>query len=268
MKSKQNAAAVVLTLSLVAAAVALFETGRAHRVEANPALDLIEQSDSIPATDQRALEVVQAQIRLPTTAEERPLAEQALRVADREMDLAFASAVRRATLHPPRLTAEAKQIADKLRQAQSDLARAQGDVARLTATVAKATDEARPPLNDQLALAQARQQLAQDEADDARQDLMRAGGDPEGRVQVIIAQHDAASKSSDSTRVAVTTTAEESGLVHRASAWWTLRQKQSGLASAKRAADSTAAAFTRRHQSLESRARRTAPGDSSGRRSA
>jgi small-conductance mechanosensitive channel len=266
MKSKQNTAAAVLVLSLAAAAYGLFETGRERPTPPTAALDLIEQSDSVPATDQSALQTIQALVRLPTTAEERPLAQQALRVADKEMDLAFASAVRRATLRPRPMTAEAKSIAAKLQQAQSDLTSDQADVTRLTAEVTKATDAAKPALSDQLALAQARLQLSQDEADDASQDLMRAGGDPQGRVRAMIAEHDAASKSSDSTRVTVTTTVEETGLVHRAAAWWTLHRKQSSIAKAKQAADSTSAAFTRRHKSLELAAEQSAAGDSSRRR--
>lgn len=266
MKSKQNTAALGLAILLALAAFGLFETGRERPQPANPALDVIERADSIPTADRSALETVQSLIKFPTTADERPLAQEALRIADKEMDLAFAAAVRRATLHPRAATPQAAAIAAKIQQVQGELGTDQAEVARITAALAKAPDSTRASLNDQLALAQARFQLAQDEADDARQDLIRAGGDPQGVVQAMVAEHDAASKSSDSTRVVVTPVVEENGLVHRVTAWWDLQQKRDRLVAAKAAADSSAVAFTKRHQALEAAASRAAPGDSAGRR--
>ncbi|HEY4215754.1 MAG TPA: mechanosensitive ion channel domain-containing protein [Gemmatimonadaceae bacterium] len=266
MKSKQNFAALALVVALAAAAVGLFETGRVRSMPPNPALDRLEQSDSVPTSDRSALETIQALAKLPTTADEVPLAQQALRIADKEMDLAFAAAVRRATLHPRPMSAEAKGIAAKLQQAQAELANDQADVTRLTANVAAATDATRGNLNDQLSLAQARLELAQDQADDAQQDLIRAGGDPQGRVQAMVAEHDAISKSSDSTRVVATAIVREDGLVHRATAWWALHQKQVTLARAKNAADSTAAAFVARHQALQTTADRASSTDTTNRR--
>jgi len=55
---------------------------------------------------------------MPTSADELPLAEEALRLGDREMDLAFAAAVSEARMHPVVLSADAKQIQARLQNAE------------------------------------------------------------------------------------------------------------------------------------------------------
>jgi len=50
--------------------------------------------------------------------EEKPFAEEALRLGDHEMDLAFAAAVRDAEEHPPSIKPEAKEIQARLQQAE------------------------------------------------------------------------------------------------------------------------------------------------------
>ena len=37
-------------------------------------------------------------------------------------------------------------------------------------------------------------ELRQDEVDDAKQDLIRAGGDPQDRIQAMVQEHEAASQ--------------------------------------------------------------------------
>ncbi len=117
------------------------------------------------------------------------------------MDLAFAQAVRRASTQPPVKSAEVSQLNDQLRQAIGAAAADQVQVTELTAAVAKAAPSAVQGLTDRLELAKAQLALDQDEVDDARQDLQRAGGDPQGRIQSIVAEHEAASRASDSTRI-------------------------------------------------------------------
>ena len=152
---------------------------------------------------------------MPTTADERPFAEDAMRIADNEMDLAFAQAVRRTLNRPRTITAEAKEADARLQRALRAVAADQAQLASLTAAAAKANAVGAESLNDRLNLVKAQATLDQDEADDARQDLRRAGGDPQGRMDDLIAEHEAASKSSDSIRVAVANSADSRGLVRR-----------------------------------------------------
>ncbi len=131
------------------------------------------------------------------------------------MDLAFALAVLDATQHPPALTAEAKEIQARLAEAEDALAAEQARVAQLTAAEAKASGAQKDALDDQLKLAQAQLELEQDEVDDAKQELIRAGGDLQDRIQAMAQEHDAASQASDATKLDVSAPIEPHGLIQR-----------------------------------------------------
>ena len=195
-------------------------------------------------------------MRLPTTPEERTFAYDALRLADQEMDLAFAQAVRRASTQPPVKSAEVTQLNDQLQQALGAAAADQVQSHRAHGGVAKAGPSAVQALTDRLELAKAQLALDQDEVDDARQDLQRAGGDPQGRIQSIVAEHEAASRASDSTRIVITRAPEPHGMLGAADALFTLRDKAGQLDAAKHTADSLAARFKQRHDSIEARVAR------------
>jgi small-conductance mechanosensitive channel len=120
-------------------------------------------------------------------------------------------------------------------------------------------------VNDELALARARLELDRDAGDDAQQDLMRAGGDPQGRVQAVLDEHEVSSKRADSTRIVITSPAPAQGMLQRIDAWWSLRQKELQLGDAKAAATTAAANFAARHAALEQTAPHNAAGtDSTG----
>ena len=253
MRSKQNSAAVVLVVLLAAVGYGVFQTGREGPVSPGP-IAHFSFSDSAFLVDQVSLGTALRLVRLSTTADERTFAEDALRLADQEMDLAFAEAVRRAANHPRPLSAEAQAIDARLQQAQTTLVADQAQVADLTTALSKANAATADALNDKLNLAKAQVALDQDEADDARQDLMRAGGDPQGRMEAMIQQHEAASQSADSTRITVAAPVEVRGLIHRVQSWSALRQKELQLGQAKAAAESLAVVFAKRHDLMKARA--------------
>lgn len=204
--------------------------------------------------DQSSLTTAEQLVHMPTTADERPFAEDALRIADNEMDLAFAQAVRRTFNRPRATSAAAKEADTRLQQALRAIAADQARDVALTTALRTANAAARESLNDQLNLVHAQTALDQDDADDARQDLQRAGGDPQGRMQEVIAQHDAASKSSDTVHVVVTAPTDAPGLIRRIQAFQALNAKKSLLHRARTVADSLAAHFKERHDSAEARA--------------
>ncbi len=250
MKSKQRAVAVVLVLLLGAAIYALVRTtGITPDQEAPKAV-----AEPAPLVDQTSLLTAQQFAKMPTSGEEQPLAEEALRLGDHEMDLAFAAAIRDAQAHPPVLSAEAKEIQAHLRKNEDALDADKKRVDQLTAEVAKASGSRKDALDDQLDVANAQLELDQDEADEAKQDLMRAGGDPQGRIQSMVEEHEAASHSSDATHVTVSTPAEARGLIPLFEQWSALHQKQLQLWRAKHAAEGTAAALSAQHASLETQA--------------
>lgn len=210
-----------------------------------------EHARRTPVVDQSTLTTARNLALMPTTAAERHLAEQALQLGDHEMDLAFATAVRQVAEHPPALSAEAKQIQGRLQKAETAVAADQARVTQLTAAQVKATGPKKDQLGDQLNLAKAQAELDQDEVDDAKEDLGRAGGDPQAVVQKLTQEHDAASKISDNTHVSVTPPSEALGLIHRFEQWSALHRKQMQLWQAKQDADKAAAEFAAKHDALQ-----------------
>jgi len=206
-----------------------------------------------PLVDQSPLETAQRLAQMPTSPEELPFAQEALRLGDQEMDQAFAGALRDATEHPPVLSTEAKEIQARLEKAEKALETDKVGVEQLTIAESKASGEKKDALDDQLDLAKAQAELDQDEVDDAKQDLVRAGGDPQGRIQTMVEEHQAASHVSDSMKVVVSTPAEERGLIHQFRQWSVLHQKQLQLWRAKQEAESAAASFSAKHNALAAR---------------
>src|SRR6202035_682770 len=95
------------------------------------------QADS--AVDQSTLWTARWLAQMPTTLEERQVAEDVLHLADKEMDLAFATAVREAEQHPPAMSAEAKEIEARLQKSENSVEADQAKVAQLTAEGGKAS---------------------------------------------------------------------------------------------------------------------------------
>jgi small-conductance mechanosensitive channel len=252
MKTKRKIAAIVLLALLGAVAYGLFRTGQpasAPTINTEAAYAGAAQG---PIVDQTPLSTAQRLAQMPTTAEELPFAQEALRLGDNDMDLAFAAAVRDAQEHPPVLSTEAKAIEARLQQSERAVEADKAEVARLTAAYEKAGADKKDALDDQLDVAKAQQELDQDEADDAKQDLIRAGGDPKGRIQSMVEEHEATSHVADTMHVSIDNSVEAQGLIHRVQRWSVLRQKQLLLWHARQEAESLAMSLTARHNALES----------------
>jgi small-conductance mechanosensitive channel len=251
MKSKQRSATLVLVILLGATIYALVRTGTSAPNFIAPTTTTVPNANESEVVDQRPLQTAQQFAKMTTTAEEKPFADQALELADKEMDLAFAAAVLDAQEHPPVLSAEAKAIQARLQKAEDALDASKKRVDALTAAEAKASGSKKDALDDQLDLAKAQLELDQDEVDEAKQDLAHAGGDPQGRIQTMVEQHEAASHGSDTTHVTVSEPVEPRGLIHRVQQWSLWHQKQLQLWAAKHDAESAAASFSSKHAALE-----------------
>jgi len=251
MKSKQRSLALALVLLLGATVYALFRTRTAEPNFLASTTTQVASATEPELVDQRPLQTAQQFAKMATAPEEKPFAEQALALGDHEMDLAFAAAVLDAQQHPPVLTAEAKAIQARLQKAEDVLDASKKHVHDLTAADAKASGSKKDALDAQLDLAKAQLELDQDEVDEAKQDLSHAGGDPQGRIQTMVEQHEAASHSSDSTHINVSEPADARGLIHLVQQWSTWHQKQLQLWQAKHDAESAAASFSAKHAALE-----------------
>jgi hypothetical protein len=253
MKVKANIALIALVAALAVVGYGIYRT----ELPSTPPTQTTGRrnpADRPIVVDQTSLITAEQLVRLPTTPDERSFAQDALRLADQEMDLAFAQAVRSIANQPKVNTPEVQDLERRLQSAQRSLAADQARVKELTAALASATPATAQPISDRLDLAKAQVVLDQDEIDDSSQDLQRAGGDPQGRMQAMIEEHDAASKSSDSVRVNVTRVVETHGLVEHARALQALYEKETQIKAARATADSLATVFKQRHDRIEARA--------------
>jgi small-conductance mechanosensitive channel len=255
MKTFHKIAGVALALLLIAAAYGIFQTRTT--TPAVPTNSAATENGGKTSTaqpqvvDQTPLKIAQQLAPLATLPGERQLAEESIRLTDHEVDIAFTSALRDATLHPPTLSAEAKEIQARMQKAEHGLAATQAQITQLDAAIAKANGDQKDALEDQLDIANAQVELDQDEVDDSKQDLIRAGGDPQDRIQAMVKDHEASTKATEVALAAATTPAEHGGLVYRAMQWWALHKKQMLLWRAKAATANTIGTLSARHDALE-----------------
>ena len=200
-------------------------------------------SGSLPAIDETTLLTAQRLARLATTPEEVPLAQNAVQLADHELDLAFAGALRHIEAHPPTLSPEALAIQQRLAQAQQQLASDTARARQLTESLARASDTAKAGIQDALDLAQAQQELDQDEVGQANEDLMQAGGNVHQRIQMMQQEHEAAEhqRQAGATAAEAGTLANLKGLVGKVREWQALHRKRRWLGKAQQHAVDSAA---------------------------
>jgi small-conductance mechanosensitive channel len=198
MKLRHWITAVVLLLLVAAAIVGMVRTqqrgGTSAEVGASPATQAPANNQQPAAqhdwVDQRPLQMARRMGTLAYTQEEKSLAQQAEKVADHEVDLAFFDAFSAAQQNPPPLTPALKKLSDKKNQMQQALTEDQANVSDLTRRLAAAPESKKENLQDQLNVAQAQLELDQDELDDATEALVQGGGDPQSEVQRQKQTHD------------------------------------------------------------------------------
>lgn len=211
-----------------------------QRTEAAAQAKLVDQSP-LQSANSLALTAV--------TADEQQLAEQAVRVADQEVDLAFATALRQAQDNAAPDTAAIKQLRNRIHSLETHLKTLQGQAAQLTKLAASGTsDEAQQKLE----LTQAKVTLLQDVLEDAKQDLARDGGDPQARIQHELDEHEALQhgpKAGPGAKPAVLVT--QGHLLSQFRQWRELRDDQRRVLQAQQATGTAVQTLTRKHQALE-----------------
>jgi hypothetical protein len=252
MKKTKQIATIVLILLLGVIAYGSFRTRRSTTASQIAAQSRVSQNEDGAVIDQAPLQTARRFAQMPTSADESPLAQEALRLGDREMDLAFAAGVLDAQDHPATLSAEAKESQLRLQDAESTLDRDGARVSELSAATAKAKGAKADDLDRQLQQAKVQAQLDQDEVDNAKQELALAGGDVEGRIEELMKEHEAASRIADSTSVNIATPPDIRGLVRYYLEWSRLRDKIYELRHARQEAESAAAAFAKKRDALKS----------------
>jgi small-conductance mechanosensitive channel len=205
--------------------------------------------------DEQPLRTARAMAGLGSSPEEQQFADEALRLGDHEIDLAFADALRDATNHPVPPTPATRVLYAHLNKAEQILGAGQAQVEQLKKQIAATSGDRQDSLQQQFDLAQAQLELDQDELDDAQEDLIRSSADKKSLVQRQFNAHEASEHQSDTTHPAI---ANNSDLNYRAgdlfdqfNAWHGLRAKVVQLLRAHDDAANHAADLDRDHDSLE-----------------
>jgi small-conductance mechanosensitive channel len=258
MKAFQKAILASLLALLLLSLAAIFFT---RHWASSPAQLNVSQMRAIytaDPVDTSALKTAEQLAPLAVTPEERDCAQEALRLADKSVDLAFTAALRDADENPPEPTPETRQLATRMKQAQADVAADEALVATLTKKLSTARRRSKIALQQKLDLAQAQLTLDKNEADDAHQDLIRAGGDLHATIQQQLDRHEASSQHGASHRAAATgaegsspEATESKSVLAELRAWFSLHTKETLLRQAQQNALDRAAKLSAAHDAFE-----------------
>jgi small-conductance mechanosensitive channel len=208
--------------------------------------------------DMHQMQTAMALAPLAASTEEQDRARDALRMADHEVDFEFAAALGQVTSQPVPSTPEIRAILERISKVEKSVAEIDSEVARVTKLLAGAKGDQKQTLEQQLDLAKARLELNGDELADAHQDLERAGGDPQSRIQRMVDEHNAAEQDSHGEldlsavgKQAGSTVPVSNAFFPRAGAWYALRSFVGRLGQAEQEATAKVATFSSRHDEIE-----------------
>lgn len=203
MKTRQWAIVFSLFALVVLAIVGLILT----RDSGSPVAGA--KSRRAPLVDERPVQTARSMAALASTREEQRFAHQALRLADHAVDLAFADAMREATLRPLIPTPETKELYARASRAEAQV-NADQDIIDELKKEPPGPHGTSQEIQQQLDLVQAQLELDKDELEDAKGDLFRSGADPLTRIQRQFAKYQAAQQQSDSSQAQVSAAGAES----------------------------------------------------------
>ena len=249
VRSKVRGGAAILLLAAFAATLyGWLDTRRPEPGLIGTGAEPAATTPSGPVIDQTPLATAQALAARATTTDEQHLADDALAAANHLLDLSYADALREVTEHPAPLTPEAMAVQARLKKIAERMISDNADVVRLTEALAQAKPDRQDDLTGELELARAQFAVDQDAYNQAARDLLDAGGDPRGRIEAMVAEHQAAQAKPRKHASPATTTA--AGLIGDVRTWWELREKLGSIERARAAANAAVASLTDQHAQL------------------
>ena len=254
MKSSQKMMLAAL-LVLVSAAVAglLLTGGTSNNGSKHPGT----ATDQALLMNQGLLARAHTLSALAVTRQERKFAQNVVRLADHDVDLAFAEALRDASGQPIPSTSKVRAVEKQIAQLQSAVNTTSQEIKVFTAESRYARGNRLAYLQGHIQLAQAELALDKDELSDARQDLALDEGGTYNQLERLWKQHEAtqhskqsAKPSSNSNSVAVTTVPRK-GLIAGWGNWAALRHEQAQLRGGAEEVQRTEARLSQKRQKLE-----------------
>jgi len=251
MKPRQWMATFGLLGLVLAAAAGLILTR-----ESGPPETSMTPGHGTPLVDERPLQTARKLASLALDQEEQRFAQQAMKVADHEVDLAFAAGLRNATEHPVPLTPVAKQLYSHVSQAEATVKADEDRIDQLKKQLAAASPDRQDNIQQQIDLIHAQHEYDQDELDDAKEDLMRSGVDPLTRIQRQFNRHEDAEHAYDATHAQtppnnVEVNYSAGNLISAVNAWRGLRGKVVQLEQARDEALQAESTLGQSHEALE-----------------
>jgi small-conductance mechanosensitive channel len=221
-----------------------FLRGTGHAASQNTLVDL------------RPWQTIESLAPLAVSAEEQSLAREAERLADHDVDQAFALALRQASLQSRTLSGDALAVQQKVAQLQALAKEDQAHVDALTAKLKQPNGAIAD--SDDLDIAKAQLQLDNDELADANEQLARVSGDKRPQIQQELTARQAAMKKYDSQasggQIAILSSTNRRTLAGRISAWFDQRTRIDLLQQAKADTDADVARLTVQHDDFEKKA--------------
>ena len=204
--------------------------------------------------DQRPWQTAEALGSLAVSVEEKRLAREAQRLADHEVDQAFAMALRQAGMETRVLKGDALALQQKVAGLQELVKEDQAKVNSLTTTLKAANGVVGE--SDDLDVAKAQLTLEADELGDATDELARMSGDKRGQIQQELTVREAAMKKFDAAADGGAPTAVQSAkrymtLYGRMSSWFDQRSRMTQIEQAQAQADGDVAALTKEEAAIE-----------------
>ena len=247
MKSRQWMITLALLVLVLAAVVGFILTGDLGAPEAqNP------HPRKTPLVDERPLLTARNVAKLASDWDEKRFADQALRLSDNEVDLAFEDALRDAEDHPAAPTPGTRELYAHVTQAEVNVKADQDRLNQLKKQLAAASSAHQDAAQEQVDLAQAQLDLDQDELDDAKEDLSRSGADPLSRIQRQLKRHKETEHGTTSTTsVTPEAPSTSTNLLAQFNRWHALRGISMPLLQASDETIQGEAALSRAHDSLE-----------------
>jgi small-conductance mechanosensitive channel len=247
MRTVHKISTVLLLLLLAAAGIAWWRTAPpSAKVRKDSAAALA----ATQVVDQSTYTIARRLADLADTPEEQAFAQSALRVADHSLAFSFTSALREAEAHPPTLSPEALQIQDRIRKSEAMIDADEHRVTQWEDELAHANEEHKDALRDELNLAKSQLELDKNELDEANQDFVEAGGNPQRQIEALQQEHDAEVKARSVRTLAAPAAPETHGAFTRFIDWLHLRRKQQEIDDARDHSTQKVQRLTARHDAL------------------
>lgn len=250
MKITQRLTEIALLALVAAALVGLYLTSGS---KTSPPSNNEETSaiDGTLAINTHYLDSARQLALTATTPEEQHEATSALDAADHELDLAYGYDLQLEAIQPVRETPKIQSIQERIARIKKAIQKHQAEVDQLKAAMDRVRGSRRAALEEQLDVSQAEMNLGKEVLGDVKDELVRAGGDPQIVLEKLKAEHVAASGERDTFKFPALSQPGRSGsLLARLSRWRKLRQEQSQIDQAQQEVVAAAAALTRQHEEL------------------